>query len=97
VLGPVVVDLDNRRVIRNGIEVDLTPTEFKLLFYLVVNSGRVLTYPMILTQVWGPQEAEHIEYLRVFIGQLRKKLEADPENPKYLINEPRIGYRLMVE
>jgi two-component system KDP operon response regulator KdpE len=95
-LGPVLVDLDNRRVTRNGIEVDLTPTEYKLLSYLVVNAGRVLTYPTILINVWGPQEAEHIEYLRVFIGQLRKKLEDDPENPKYLVNEPRIGYRLMV-
>jgi two-component system KDP operon response regulator KdpE len=96
VIGPVLVDLDNHRITRNGVEVELTPTEFKLLSYLVVNAGRVLTYPMILTQVWGPQEAEHVEYLRVFIGQLRKKVEDDPENPKYLVNEPRIGYRLMV-
>lgn len=97
VFGQVLVDLHNNRVLRNGVEVDLTPTEFRLLSYLVVNAGRVLTYPMILTHVWGPQEAEHVEYLRVFISQLRKKLERDPENPKYLVNEPRIGYRLIVE
>jgi two-component system KDP operon response regulator KdpE len=96
-VGPVLVDLYNHRVTRNDVEVELTPTEFRLLSYLVANAGRVLTYQMILTNVWGPQEAEHVEYLRVYINQLRKKLEEDTENPKYILNELRVGYRFMVE
>ncbi|MGH2524475.1 MAG: winged helix-turn-helix domain-containing protein, partial [Anaerolineales bacterium] len=82
-------------VTRNGIEVKLTATEFKLLAYLAANAGRVLTHQTILAHVWGPEYADHVEYLRVYLRQLRKKLEADPERPQYLVTEPGVGYRFV--
>jgi two-component system KDP operon response regulator KdpE len=93
--GPLVIDLAQHQVLRNGEEVKLTATEFKLLAYLAANAGRVLTHQSILTHVWDPADADHVEYLRVFIRQLRRKLENDPEQPRYLVNEPGIGYRFM--
>jgi two-component system KDP operon response regulator KdpE len=75
--------------------VKLTATEYKLLAYLVANTGRVLTHQNILANVWDPAESDHIEYLRVYMRQLRKKLEADPQRPQYLLTEPGIGYRFM--
>ncbi len=93
--GPLVIDLVNYSVTRNGVEVKLTATEFKLLAYLASNTGRVLTHHSILTHVWDPAEADHIEYLRVYIRQLRKKLETDPEQPEYVLTEPGIGYRFI--
>jgi two-component system KDP operon response regulator KdpE len=95
IVGDTIIDLQNYRIIRDNIEVELTQTEFKLLAYLIENAGRVLTYSMILTHVWGPQEAECIEQLRVHINHLRKKMEKDPKKPQFLLNESRIGYRLM--
>ena len=77
----------------NGNEVKLTSTEFKLLSYLAANPDRVLTHQAILTHVWGFEESSHLEYLRVYIGQLRKKIELDPDNPKILITDPGVGYR----
>ena len=76
-------------------EVKLTGTEYKLLAYLAANHGRVLTHQNILIQVWGPADADHTEYLRVYMRQLRKKLEADPERPQYILTEPGIGYRFI--
>ena len=76
-------------------EVKLTATEYKLLAYLAANSGRVLTHQSILTHVWGPADADHTEYLRVYMRQLRKKLESDPDRPQYLLTEPGIGYRFI--
>lgn len=95
--GMVEIDLVNHRVSRGGDEVKLTGTEFKLLAYLAQNAGRVLTHQMILTNVWDPADRDHVEYLRVFIRQLRKKLEEDPDEPQILINEPGIGYRFISE
>jgi two-component system, OmpR family, KDP operon response regulator KdpE len=93
--GPIQVDLTGHTVTRSGEEVKLTATEFKLLAYLAANAGRVLTHQAILTHVWDNTYADHIEYLRVYIGQLRKKLEENPEQPEYILTEPGVGYRFM--
>jgi len=95
--GGLVIDLVDFRVSRNGVEVKLTATEFKLLAHLAANAGRVLTHHAILAAVWGPEYAEHVEYLRVYMRQLRKKLEDDPDHPQILTTEPGIGYRFVVE
>jgi len=95
--GRLSIDLANHIVIRDGEDVKLTATEFKLLAYLAANAGRVLTHQVILTQVWGHEDADHIEYLRVYMRQLRIKLERDPEQPEILITEPGIGYRLIAD
>ena len=91
------IDLAQHRVTQNGVEVHLTATEFKLLAYLARNVGRVLSHPAILARVWGLENSERVEYLRVYIRQLRLKLEADPEHPRYIINEPGIGYRFLID
>jgi two-component system KDP operon response regulator KdpE len=91
--GDLVIDLARRVVTRAGSEVRLTATEFKLLAYLVANTGRVLTHHSILNNVWGPEYVDSVEYLRVFMSQLRKKLEADPKRPRHLVSEPGVGYR----
>ncbi|MDD5466923.1 MAG: response regulator transcription factor [Anaerolineales bacterium] len=93
--GPLVIDLAQRLVRRDGEEVKLTATEFKLLAYLASNAGRVLTHLSILSHVWDPADADHVEYLRVFVHQLRKKLEDDPVQPRFILSEPGIGYRFM--
>jgi two-component system, OmpR family, KDP operon response regulator KdpE len=93
--GPVTIDLIKRIVTREGIEVKLTATEFKLLAYLASKRGRVLTHQAILTHVWDAADADRVEYLRVYVRQLRKKLEADPEQPKMIISEPGVGYRFI--
>ena len=95
--GALVIDLVDFQVKRNGVEVKLTATEFKLLAHLAANAGRVLTHRAILTAVWGQEYAEHVEYLRVYIRQLRKKLEDDPDHPQILTTEPGIGYRFVIE
>jgi two-component system KDP operon response regulator KdpE len=91
------IDLANFHVTKAGAEVKLTATEFKLLAFLAANAGRVLTHHAILSAVWGPEYAEHVEYLRVYMRQLRKKLEDDPERPQVLQTEPGIGYRFMAD
>ncbi len=95
--GTVVIDLARHIVTRDGLEVKLTATEFKLLSYLASNAGRVLTHHSILTNVWGPAEAEQVEYLRVYMRQLRRKLEENPREPQFLLTEPAVGYRFMIE
>jgi len=95
--GSVEIDLVEHIVTRQGLEVKLTATEFKLLAYLAANAGRVLTHQGILAQVWGPADADHVEYLRVYMRQLRKKIEDDPDHPQILVNEPGIGYRFFAE
>lgn len=97
IAGDLTIDLAGRIVTRHGSEVKLTATEFKLLAFLVKHAGRVLTHRSILTQVWGPEYADNVEYLRVYMGQLRKKLENDPKQPRYLISEPGVGYRFISE
>jgi two-component system, OmpR family, KDP operon response regulator KdpE len=95
--GPITIDLAWHNVKRDDEEVKLTGTEYKLLAYLAANHGRVLTHQSILTHVWGPADADHTEYLRVYMRQLRKKLEADPERPQYILTEPGIGYRFIAD
>jgi two-component system KDP operon response regulator KdpE len=95
--GTLSIDLANHIVTRGGEEVKLTATEFKLLAYLATNAGRVLTHQAILSHVWDPAEADHIEYLRVYVRQLRKKLEANPEQPEFLLTEPGVGYRFVTD
>lgn len=95
--GPLTIDLAWYTVKRGEEEVKLTGTEYKLLAYLAANHGRVLTHRSILTHVWGPADADHTEYLRVYMRQLRKKLEANPERPQYILTEPGIGYRFIAD
>ena len=91
--GPISIDLAKHLVTLNGEEVKLTATEFKLLAYLAAHSDRVLTHQIIMNYVWGFVESDHIEYLRVYIGQLRKKIEIDPDNPQIIVTDPGVGYR----
>jgi two-component system, OmpR family, KDP operon response regulator KdpE len=95
--GRVELDADKRSVKVDGEEVHLTPNEYKLLQVLVCNPGKVLTQRQLLNEVWGPNHLDQAQYLRVYIAQLRRKLESDPARPKYLHTEPGVGYRLVVE
>jgi two-component system KDP operon response regulator KdpE len=92
--GELEVDLDKRRVLARGTEVHLTPNEYKLLAYLMKHAGKVLTHRQLLKEVWGAAYASQTHYLRVYMVQLRHKLESDPARPRYLITEPGVGYRL---
>lgn len=96
-VGELRVDLPARRVFVGEEEIHLTPTEYKLLTTLVRDAGRVLTHRQLLSAVWGPNAVEHTHYLRVYMTQLRHKLERDPTRPRYLQTEPGVGYRLKVE
>ncbi len=87
------IDLSGRRVYVEGGEVKLTPTEFSLLKELALHSGKVLTHRTLLSRVWGAEYADQSEYLRVYVGRLRRKLEKDPSQPHHLITEPGVGYR----
>lgn len=93
--GSISIDLTRHVVMRGGEEVKLTATEFKIMAYLAANADRVLTHQTILRHVWGSEYEEHTEYLRVFIAQLRKKLETNPDQPRFLLTEPGVGYRLL--
>ncbi len=88
------VDLVRRHVRVDGNEVRLSPKEYDLLAYLVRYSGRVITHQQLLREVWGPAQAEEVQYLRVYVRQLRQKLEPDPTQPRHLLTEPGVGYRL---
>jgi two-component system KDP operon response regulator KdpE len=96
--GPIVraglvIDRERFRVVRDGEEVRLTPKEFELLTFLAQHPGRVLTHRAILKAIWGPHAIDQPEHLRVLIGSLRKKIESDPSNPRYIMTEPWVGYR----
>ncbi|MEA5079739.1 MAG: response regulator transcription factor [Anaerolineaceae bacterium] len=91
--GSLSIDLARHIVTRDGEELKLTATEFKLLAYLAAHPDRVLTHQAILNHVWGEVETDHLEYLRVYIGQLRKKIETNPENPQILVTDSGVGYR----
>ncbi|HKC64004.1 MAG TPA: response regulator transcription factor [Pyrinomonadaceae bacterium] len=91
--GDFRIDLETRSVKVQGREVHLTPKEYDLMLYLLSHSEKVLTHRTLLAAVWGGESVEQNEYLRVFIGQLRKKIEADPAKPRYILTEPWIGYR----
>jgi two-component system KDP operon response regulator KdpE len=96
-IGPLRVDLSRREVMLDRKVLHLTPNEFRLLAVLVKNAGRVLTHQHLLREVWGPGSDGENHYLRVYMNQLRQKLEADPSRPKYFLTEPGVGYRLSVE
>jgi two-component system KDP operon response regulator KdpE len=95
--GDLRIDLPRRLVTVAEREVHLTPTEFDLLTELATNAGKVLTHQMLLSRVWGPASAESTHYLRVYINQLRNKLEAEPTRPRYILTEPGVGYRFREE
>jgi len=94
--GDIEVDLVARTVKRQGELVHLTPIEYRLLALLIANAGRVLTHRQILRDVWGPSHVESPHYVRVYMGHLREKLEDDPAQPKHLLTETAVGYRLVV-
>jgi len=94
-LNGVEIDLESHEVKRDGAIVHLTAKEFKLLHCLVEHAGEVVSHRRLLQAVWGPDYGDELEYLRVFINQVRKKIEPDPQNPRYLVTEPSVGYRLV--
>ncbi len=93
--GDLSIDLAQRRVTVNAQEIKLTPTEYDILKILAQNSGKVLTHRQLLKAVWGNTYSEDTHYIRVYIGQLRRKIETNPTQPKYIITESGVGYRLM--
>ena len=95
--GDIEVDLTARIVRKKGAEVHLTPIEYRLLGVLIANAGRVLTHRTLLREVWGPSHSDHTHYLRVYMGQLRQKLEQDAARPRYIVTETGVGYRLLAE
>ena len=96
-VGGLRVDLAARRVFIEEQEVHLTPTEYRLLTTLIRHVGKVVTHRQLLKEVWGPDSVEENQYLRVYLGQLRRKIERDPARPRYLLTEPGVGYRLADE
>jgi two-component system KDP operon response regulator KdpE len=96
-LGELEVDLIRRIVVLKGSEVHLTPIEYKLLATLIQHAGRVITHRQLLKEVWGPGSSEQTQYLRVYMRQLRHKLEQNPSRPRYLTTEPGVGYRLRTD
>jgi two-component system KDP operon response regulator KdpE len=93
--GEIQVDLLRRIVTLHGAEVHLTPIEYKLLQTLIRHAGKVITQRQLLIDVWGPQHSEEAQYLRVYMAQLRRKLESDPARPRHFLTEPGVGYRLV--
>ena len=96
-LGKAEVDFERRKVTRDGKEVHLTPIEFRLLACLAQHLGMVVTHRQLLREVWGPSHVEHSHYLRIYMKQLRDKLEVDPVQPRHFITETGVGYRLVPE
>ncbi len=94
-VGDLTMDLDARQVFVRGREIKLTPKEFGVLKYLMSNPGKVVTHRALLLAVWGSESSEQTEYLRVFINQLRRKLEPDPQHPDHILTEPWVGYRFV--
>ena len=95
VVGDVTIDIDEHRVVVGDKEIRLTPKEFDVFKYLVNNAGKVVTHRALLQTVWGWESTDQTEYLRVFINQLRRKIEVDASHPRYLITEPWVGYRFV--
>lgn len=95
--GELSIDLAHRNVTVRGEDIKLTPTEYEVLKYLAQQAGRVVTHRQLLLAVWGSNYQEHSQYLRVYIGQLRHKIETDPSQPAYIITEPGVGYRLITK
>ncbi len=97
VFGDCELDLARRQVRRSGAHVHLTPVEYKLAAALVAREGQVLTHRQLLREVWGPGSVEHSHYLRIYMGHLRKKLEADPAQPQHFLTETGVGYRFVAQ
>ena len=93
-IGDLTIDLARRRVVRQGEEIRLTPTEYKLLRELATNRGKVLLHGELLARVWGPEYRDEVDYLWTYVRYLRQKIEPDPAHPRYLLSEPGIGYVL---
>ena len=94
-LSDLSIDVPRRRVTWRGEDVNLSPREFDLLAFLARHAGKVVTHRQILTAVWGPAHEHDTQYLRVYVGQLRQKIEPNPSDPRYILTEPGIGYRLV--
>ncbi len=94
-IGDLRLDLDKRAVSMHGRDVPLTPIEYDLLRLLAVNEGKLLTHPTILREIWGPAYREESNYVHVYVSHLRRKIEPDPARPRYLLNQPGVGYRLV--
>jgi two-component system KDP operon response regulator KdpE len=94
-VGDLRIDLELRHVTMSGEEVALTPIEYDLLRLLAENEGKLITHPMILREIWGPAYAEESNYLHVYVSHLRRKIEPDPARPRYILNQPGVGYRLV--
>jgi two-component system KDP operon response regulator KdpE len=97
VTGDLLIDAERWEVQKNGERVDLTSTELRLLFYLAANAGRVLSHQQILQEVWGPEYVDNIDYTKLFIWRLRQKIEDDPSQPRYILTERGIGYRMQTQ
>ncbi|MGB8647813.1 MAG: response regulator [Anaerolineae bacterium] len=95
--GALQVDLARRLVTIEGREVKLTPTEYSILKFMVAHAGKVVTHQQLLRGVWGPEYEQEAHYVRVYVGQLRQKLESNPARPRYILTEPGVGYRLKVD
>lgn len=95
--GDLMIDFSRRIVVKNGNELKLTPTEYTLLRYLARHAGKVVTHNQIIHELWGPSSQPDTSYLRVYVLQIRRKIEDDPANPRLLITEPGVGYRLMCD
>jgi len=93
--GDLEVDVNQKRVLRNREIVHLTATEFSLLSLLIRHNGKVVSQSQLLTEIWGPNSTEQSHYLRIYVAQLRKKIEADPSNPKHILTEPGVGYKIV--
>ena len=93
--GDLVIDYSKRLVTLSGIEIKLTPIEYSFLILLSKNAGKVITQTQIMKEIWGPNLIDETQYLRIYILQLRRKIEKDPSNPKIIITEPGVGYRLI--
>ena len=94
--GPIRMDLVRHEVFFNNAKLALTPKEYDLLRYFIINRGKMLTHRQLLKEVWGPAHSDDMQYLRVYIGQIREKLEDNPAAPKLIITEPGIGYRMEI-
>ena len=95
VFGDLTLDFARRAVLLKQQEIKLTPTEYEILKYLALHAGRVVTHSQLLRAVWGPNYQEHTQYLRVYVGQLRRKIEADQARPRFITTEPGVGYRFI--
>jgi DNA-binding response OmpR family regulator len=95
VTGDLALNFEKREVTKNGQPIKMTPTEYKLLFLLARNAGRIVPFETLLDKVWGPEYREQLDYLKTYMSRLRKKLETNPENPQYLVTERSMGYRLL--